>query len=176
MRPNYASLLTLLVSASFATACGDDSTGTPSDIDAGDGSSAADGVADIDDTDDDDTSEPDTDTNPDPPDTDGSAGTCTEAPEGYAASIPEPDLYTPRWAFLPWISKDISNRDDTYEFVDGFIERDIPVGVVVLDSPWDSNYTTFIPNPERYGDFPSLVSDMQDRGVRIILTSDGKSP
>ncbi len=76
---------------------------------------------------------------------------------------------TPRWAFEPWISKDISTRDDTYAFVSGFQSRGIPVGTVVLDSPWETNYNTFVPSPTRYGDFPGLVSDMHARGVRVVL-------
>ena len=85
------------------------------------------------------------------------------------APLPAPALHTPRWAFEPWISKDISNRDDTYAFVDGFRERGIPVGAVVLDSPWETHYNTFVPNPSRYGDFPGLVRDMHERGVRVVL-------
>jgi alpha-glucosidase (family GH31 glycosyl hydrolase) len=77
--------------------------------------------------------------------------------------------HTPRWAFEPWISKDISDRADTYAYVDGFKSRGIPVGTVVLDSPWETQYNTFIANPSRYGDFPSLVSDMHGRGVRIVV-------
>ena len=77
--------------------------------------------------------------------------------------------YTPRWAFEPWISKDISNGPDTYAFVDGFRERDIPVGVVVLDSPWETNYNTFVPNPNRYPEFPKLVNDMKARDIRVVL-------
>src|SRR5688572_3501969 len=63
---------------------------------------------------------------------------------------PEPRLHTPRWAFQPWISKDISDAADTREFVAGFRERDIPVGVVVLDSPWETQYNTFVPSETRY--------------------------
>ena len=55
--------------------------------------------------------------------------------------------FTPRWAFLPWISKDISDTADTYDFVDGFKKRDIPVGTVVLDSPWETNYNSFSAQP-----------------------------
>ena len=77
--------------------------------------------------------------------------------------------HTPRWAFEPWISKDISDRADTYAYVDGFKSRGIPVGTVVLDSPWETQYNTFIPNPSRYGDFPSLVSDMHGRGVKVVV-------
>lgn len=82
---------------------------------------------------------------------------------------PTPSLYTPRWAFEPWISKDISDGPDSYAFVDGFLSRDIPVGVLVLDSPWETNYNTFVPNPSRYPEFPKMVNDMRDRGVRIVL-------
>ncbi|MEB2311676.1 MAG: hypothetical protein OZ921_17435 [Sorangiineae bacterium] len=83
--------------------------------------------------------------------------------------LPEPPLHTPRWAFEPWISKDISDTDDTYAFVEGFESRGIPVGVVVLDSPWETNYNTFVPNPERYHDFGKLVSDLHAKSVRVVL-------
>ncbi|MDF1563034.1 MAG: glycoside hydrolase family 31 protein [Deltaproteobacteria bacterium] len=80
-----------------------------------------------------------------------------------------PPIHTPRWAFEPWISKDISDGPDTYAFVEGFQSRDIPVGTVVLDSPWETNYNTFIPNPERYPDFGQMVADLRERGVRVVL-------
>src|SRR5262245_38512978 len=75
---------------------------------------------------------------------------CTAHPP---VEIPEPSLATPRWVFEPWISKDISTADDTYAFVQGFRDRDIPVGAVVIDSPWETNYNTFVPNPDRYPGF-----------------------
>lgn len=90
-------------------------------------------------------------------------------PDGAPEMIPEPKIHTPRWAFEPWISKDISTGADTYDFVDGFMSRDIPVGAVVLDSPWETNYNTMIPNPSRYPDFSKMVSDMHDKNVRVIL-------
>lgn len=70
---------------------------------------------------------------------------------------------------MPWISKDISTTQDTYDFVDGFRSRDIPVGAVVLDSPWETQYNTFIPNPSRYPNFSQLVTDMHQRQVRVVL-------
>lgn len=88
---------------------------------------------------------------------------------GAPEAIPEPEAYTPRWAFEPWISKDISDRDDSYAFVRGFLERDIPTGVLVIDSPWDAQYTTFTPNPSRYPDFGGMVSDMHAMGVKVVM-------
>lgn len=100
---------------------------------------------------------------------DAPAGDGGCAWDGGEERPPDPPLHTPRWAFEPWISKDISDRADTYAFVDGFLSREIPVGAVVLDSPWATHYNTFIPNPTRYGDFPGMVRDMHQRGVRVVL-------
>jgi alpha-glucosidase (family GH31 glycosyl hydrolase) len=92
---------------------------------------------------------------------------CTDIAKEDA--LPPPGTAIPRWVFEPWISKDISDRADTYAFVDGFRERGIPVGAVVLDSPWETHYNTFEPMPSRYGDFPSLVKEMHDRDVKVVL-------
>ncbi|MBK8256090.1 MAG: hypothetical protein IPK82_25905 [Polyangiaceae bacterium] len=99
----------------------------------------------------------------------GSGASAACNPPGADDVIAEPVRYTPRWAFEPWISKDISDGPDTYEFVQGFIDRDIPVGAVVLDSPWETNYNTFIPNPTRYPNFDKLVSDMHNQNVKVVL-------
>ncbi|MBL8938546.1 MAG: hypothetical protein JNM69_28520, partial [Archangium sp.] len=77
--------------------------------------------------------------------------------------------FTPRWAYQPWISKDISTGADTFDFVGGFEQRDIPVGVVVLDSPWETNYNTFIPNDSRYPNFEDMVANLHGRNVRTVL-------
>jgi alpha-D-xyloside xylohydrolase len=91
---------------------------------------------------------------------------CTAHP---VVDIPEPSLSTPRWTFEPWISKDISSAEDTYAFVQGFRDRDIPVGAVVIDSPWETNYNTFVPNPDRYPGFEQMVADLHADGVRVVL-------
>lgn len=85
------------------------------------------------------------------------------------APLSDPPRHTPRWAFAPWISKDISDRADSLAFVAGFRERDIPVGALVLDSPWDTNYTNFEPNPSRYPDFADMVARLHADGVRVVL-------
>jgi alpha-glucosidase (family GH31 glycosyl hydrolase) len=86
-----------------------------------------------------------------------------------ADEVTPPPLSTPRWAFRPWISKDISDDADLRAFVDGFAERDIPVGAVVIDSPWETHYNTFVPDPERYPDFDRLIEDFHARDIRLVL-------
>ena len=51
----------------------------------------------------------------------------------------------------------------------GFKDRDIPVGVVVIDSPWETHYNTFVPNEERYPQFEKMVADMHALDVRVVL-------
>lgn len=110
-----------------------------------------------------------------PPDADAGAPTdafvpCTyEPPSPLPDAPPEPERYTPRWVFEPWISKDISDRADTLDFVQGFRDRDIPVGVVVIDSPWDVHYTTFTPNPSRYPEFAEMVAQLHADDVRVVM-------
>ena len=133
----------LLTSLVFALACGDDDGGVDAGTDTGTTDDAgADASVDA-----------------------GPACTFTDR----ADPIADPARYTPRWAFEPWISKDISDREDTESFIAGFLEREIPVGALVLDSPWETNYNTLIPNPERYGDFPSLVSELDAQGIKLVL-------
>lgn len=89
--------------------------------------------------------------------------------EGSPVDGKDPPIHTPRWAFSPWISKDISSGPDTRDFVAGFRSRDIPVGVVVLDSPWETNYNSFVPNPDRYPDFEGMVGELRGQGLRVVL-------
>lgn len=93
------------------------------------------------------------------------ADPCVRTPDELPAVVP----HTARWAFEPWISKDISDGPDTYAFVKGFRDRDIPIGAVVLDSPWETHYNTFIPNPTRYPDFNKMVADLHADDIRIVL-------
>lgn len=91
------------------------------------------------------------------------------AADAALADPPTPALYTPRWAFEPWISKDISTAADTRDFVNGFVDRGIPVGVVVLDSPWETQYQTFVPSPSRYPGFKELVGELHGKNVRVVV-------
>ena len=90
---------------------------------------------------------------------------------GVNGHVDAPPIHTPRWAFEPWLSKDYSSTDDTLGFVQGSIDRGIPVGVAVLDSPWETNYNTFTPDPSptRYHDFAQLVSTLASKGVRTVV-------
>lgn len=153
---------TLVLILLTLAACSDDKPQTQPVVDAGsdiatDTSSPQDAAGDADDA----TADAEADVTDAGPD----LSHCERSEAAYTV----PAIRVPRWAFMPWISKDISDAADTYAFVEGFKTRDIPVGVVVLDSPWETHYNTFIPNPDRYPNFETMVSDLKAQDVRVVL-------
>ena len=89
-----------------------------------------------------------------------------------APDRPRPPL-TPRWAYEPWVWEDEENdADATLALVDGYRQRDIPVGVVIVDSPWQTNYNTFVMAKE-FGAPARLITRLRDRDVRVILWATG---
>lgn len=85
---------------------------------------------------------------------------------------PRPPL-TPRWAYEPWVWEDEENdADATLALVDGYRQRDIPVGVVIVDSPWQTNYNTFEMAKE-FGSPERLMSRLRDRDIRVIFWATG---
>ncbi len=85
---------------------------------------------------------------------------------------PRPPL-TPRWAYEPWVWEDEENTvDGTFALIDGYRSRDIPVGAVIIDSPWQTNYNTFEMDPS-FGDPAVLMAGLRDRNVRAIFWATG---
>ncbi|MCC6179279.1 MAG: hypothetical protein IT305_28570 [Chloroflexi bacterium] len=81
--------------------------------------------------------------------------------------------YTPRWVYEPWVWEDEENdADAAVALVDGYRQRDIPVGAVIIDSPWQTNYNTFEMAKE-FGNPQRLVSRMRDRNIRVIFWATG---
>lgn len=81
--------------------------------------------------------------------------------------------YTPRWVYEPWVWEDEENdADATVALVDGYRQRDIPVGAVIVDSPWQTNYNTFEMAKE-FGNPQRLVSRMRDRNIRVVFWATG---
>ncbi len=89
-----------------------------------------------------------------------------------APAVQRPPL-TPRWAFEPWVWEDEDNTAAaTLELVDGYRRRGVPVGVVIIDSPWQTNYNTFEFSAD-YPDPAGLIRDLHSRGVKVLLWATG---
>jgi alpha-glucosidase (family GH31 glycosyl hydrolase) len=76
----------------------------------------------------------------------------------------------PRWAFEPWVWEDNRNtQESTVSLVQGYLERDIPVGAVIVDSPWSTDENTFVWDPARYPDPQAMITGLHNLDVRVIL-------
>lgn len=74
------------------------------------------------------------------------------------------------WGYGFWKSRDVyEHQDDVLEDVDGCRWHGIPLDAVVLDSPWETQYNTWIPNPHQFPDFGGMVTRMRRDGVRTVV-------
>src|SRR5439155_4183808 len=80
---------------------------------------------------------------------------------------------TPRWVYEPWVWEDEENSAQALlTLVDQYRQRNIPVGAVIVDSPWQTNYNTFVFGPN-YPDPGPLLADLHRQNVRVVLWATG---
>ena len=66
-----------------------------------------------------------------------------------------PDMQAPPvipfWAFGHWIWEDEKNTREAVELlVDGYRKNNIPVGAIIVDSPWMNSYNDFVWDETKY--------------------------
>ncbi|HWI08646.1 MAG TPA: TIM-barrel domain-containing protein [Solirubrobacteraceae bacterium] len=92
----------------------------------------------------------------------------------------------PEWGYGFWKSRDVyghqSEVEDDFRGCDGHA---IPLDALVLDSPWETQYNTWLPNPHQFPDFAGMVHGLRDAGVRTVVwvtpwvnvdSSEGQTP
>jgi alpha-glucosidase (family GH31 glycosyl hydrolase) len=77
---------------------------------------------------------------------------------------------TPRWAFEPWAWEDNTNtRASAEALIKGYIDRTIPVGAVIIDSPWETAYNTLLWDTTRYPTPTAMIAGFHAQGVKVLL-------
>lgn len=76
----------------------------------------------------------------------------------------------PYWAFAPWKSRNW-HPDTTavYEDIDRYRQLGIPASVLVIDSPWATNYNTFRMNRLQFPDPEGMVRRIHEAGFKLCL-------
>lgn len=82
---------------------------------------------------------------------------------------PPPEPAWPEWAWHPWVWEGESTTESLTEMVDGYEEHEIPVGAVIIDSPWETAYNTFVWDEGRFEDPAGLIDGLHARGIRVFL-------
>jgi alpha-glucosidase (family GH31 glycosyl hydrolase) len=55
----------------------------------------------------------------------------------------------------------------------GYRQRNIPVGAVIIDSPWSTAYNDFVWNTNRYPDPAGMIREFHAQGVRVVMWMTG---
>ncbi|HRY63231.1 MAG TPA: glycoside hydrolase family 31 protein, partial [Patescibacteria group bacterium] len=77
---------------------------------------------------------------------------------------------SPKWIFEPWIWEDTTNTQASTEaLVDGYSSRNIPFGVIIIDSPWETKYNNFIVDTSRYPNMKGMIDDFHSQGKKVLF-------
>jgi alpha-glucosidase (family GH31 glycosyl hydrolase) len=76
----------------------------------------------------------------------------------------------PEWAYGHWKSRDVyEHQRDVEDDLRGYRDNQIPLDAIVLDSPWETQYNTWEPNPHQFDDFEDMVRRFRADGVRTVV-------
>jgi len=95
------------------------------------------------------------------------AGGGLAAATGTAPPSLKPLPY-PAWVHRHWVWENDGTVESAEEFVQGFTDAGIPVGVLNIDRPWATDVGDFTPNAD-YADMQGLIDWCHGRDMKITL-------
>lgn len=75
----------------------------------------------------------------------------------------------PEWVFHHWVWEDESTQQSALQLIDDYKAHDIPVGAIIIDSPWETGYNTFDWDTTLYPDAQAMVDSFHARDVRVVV-------
>ncbi|MCP4809196.1 MAG: hypothetical protein GY913_12725 [Proteobacteria bacterium] len=93
---------------------------------------------------------------------------CTKTPTTDSGAVTY-DRVWPEWTLHHWVWEDESTQESALALVDGYIERDIPVSAIIIDSPWETGYNTFEWDPDRFPDPQGMIDELHSKDVKVVM-------
>ena len=76
----------------------------------------------------------------------------------------------PYWAFAPWMGRDFYQSDaDVKHDLDKLRGLNLPASVILIDSPWATNYNTYLFNPKQFANAPDMIKNLHAQGFKMVL-------
>ena len=70
----------------------------------------------------------------------------------------------------PWMwEDDVNTAEAVWDLVDGCRDHDLPLGAILIDSPWSTRYNNFRFDEKRYPNPRRMIADLHGRDVRLVL-------
>ncbi|MDP8254362.1 MAG: glycoside hydrolase family 31 protein [Candidatus Alcyoniella australis] len=80
----------------------------------------------------------------------------------------EPPFW-PEWVLEHWVWEDEGDRGSAEQLVADYLAHEIPVGALIIDSPWETGYNSFVPDPEDYPDAGAMIDGLHELDVRVLF-------
>lgn len=76
----------------------------------------------------------------------------------------------PAWSMRPWMwEDDVNTAAAIWDLADGCREHDLPLGAIMIDSPWATRYNSFRFDEQRYPEPRKMIDALHERDVRLVL-------
>lgn len=75
----------------------------------------------------------------------------------------------PEWVFSHWIWEDEGTTNSARQLSDDYLAHDIPVGAIVIDSPWETGYNTFEIDETLYPNAKGMVDYFHSKDIRVLF-------
>ncbi len=77
---------------------------------------------------------------------------------------------TPEWGYGHWKSRDVyEHQSDVEDDFEGYARHKIPLDAIVIDSPWETQYNTWVFNPHQFPDPEGMLARFRAEGVRTVV-------
>ncbi|PCJ77527.1 MAG: hypothetical protein COA57_16630 [Flavobacteriales bacterium] len=87
-------------------------------------------------------------------------------------TITQPPVQTtpwPEWIFHHWVWEDESTQQSAIQLVDDYLAHDIPVGAIIIDSPWETGYNTFEFDLSTFYDPQGMIDYFHSKDVKVMM-------
>lgn len=97
-------------------------------------------------------------------------GTPREMLAAHTARAGRPQWTPPDWMWRPMVWQDSDTTTESVRaLVQGMKDREIPLGAVWLDNPWDAGKGSHDFDPVRFEDPDALIREIRGQGVRFMV-------
>lgn len=93
----------------------------------------------------------------------------TPEPYYYVEPANNPSPPWPEWPLKHWVWEDESTQESAESLVEDYMRNDVPVGAIIIDSPWATGYNTFQFDPALFPDAQGMIDDFHDLDVKVFL-------
>ena len=76
----------------------------------------------------------------------------------------------PAWALHPWVWEDsLNTQQAALTLVNDYLKRDIPVGAIMIDSPWSTAYNNYEWDLSKYPNPKKMIDSLHNMRVKVLV-------